>query len=313
MKKKRGLKINFSKVSNRTLYSLISIFLILTVAVGVYAYGTSNPSNFGHSAGEISGLKAFATDGIDSCPAGSSIRVINNAGTVTCETDDTGASAQNLNQVLSQGNNAGNNEIVNVNGLRIGSSSSPGAWGLYVDGQAYVSDYLRADGGINVGGSSNPGTDNLIVDGTTTLNGNLYLYGIPSANPAYYLCFAPTNGRVSYNSGICGASSKRFKQNISDLDYGLADILKFRPVTFQYKPEYSPDNSLKLGLIAEEVQNVVPELVTYDEQGKPQGVDYLATTSLLIKGIQQQQDEIEALKSENNKLSERLKVLEESI
>ena len=54
-------------------------------------------------------------------------------------------------------------------GLRLGSASSPGTWELYVNGQTYVSDYLRADGGIHVGGSSDPGTDNLIVDGTANI------------------------------------------------------------------------------------------------------------------------------------------------
>ncbi len=54
------------------------------------------------------------------------------------------------------------------NGLRLGSQSSPANWELFVDGQVYVQDYLRADGGIHVGGSSDPGTDNLIVDGKIT-------------------------------------------------------------------------------------------------------------------------------------------------
>ena len=59
----------------------------------------------------------------------------------------------------------GNSWYMESDGLRLGSQNSPGSWELYVDGQVYVSDYLRADGGIHVGGSSDPGTDNLIVDG----------------------------------------------------------------------------------------------------------------------------------------------------
>lgn len=52
MKKKRGLtiKINFS---NRWLYTFIVLGILAVIGVGVYAYGTSSPSTFGHSLGEI--------------------------------------------------------------------------------------------------------------------------------------------------------------------------------------------------------------------------------------------------------------------
>lgn len=48
---KRG-KNNF-KLSNRTLYSLITLGILAIFAVGVYSYGTASPSTFGHSAGEL--------------------------------------------------------------------------------------------------------------------------------------------------------------------------------------------------------------------------------------------------------------------
>jgi hypothetical protein len=52
MKKGRGIqiKINFT---NRWLYTFIAIGILAIVGVGVYAYGTSNPSTFGHSIGEL--------------------------------------------------------------------------------------------------------------------------------------------------------------------------------------------------------------------------------------------------------------------
>ncbi len=50
--KKRGLNLTF-KFSNRILYSLITVFILAIIGVGVYAYGTSAPSTFGHSLGEI--------------------------------------------------------------------------------------------------------------------------------------------------------------------------------------------------------------------------------------------------------------------
>jgi len=50
MKKKRGMKIN---LSNRWKYTFIVLGMLLVVAVGVYAYGTLNPSNMGHTAREM--------------------------------------------------------------------------------------------------------------------------------------------------------------------------------------------------------------------------------------------------------------------
>ena len=50
-------------------------------------------------------------------------------------------------------------------------------------------------------------------------------------------------------------------------------LLKLRPVTFLYKPEYDKgDRTLQYGLIAEEVAKVYPELVAYDSDGQPYSV-----------------------------------------
>ncbi len=47
-------------------------------------------------------------------------------------------------------------------------------------------------------------------------------------------------------------------------------LMKLRPVTFLYKPEYANgERTLQYGLIAEEVAKVYPELVAYDNDGQP--------------------------------------------
>ncbi|MDD5012515.1 MAG: hypothetical protein PHQ66_02630 [Candidatus Nanoarchaeia archaeon] len=50
MKKKKELVI---RIDNRLLYTIIAFGILAAVAVGVYAYGTSSPSVFGHSVGEL--------------------------------------------------------------------------------------------------------------------------------------------------------------------------------------------------------------------------------------------------------------------
>jgi Chaperone of endosialidase len=55
----------------------------------------------------------------------------------------------------------------------------------------------------------------------------------------------------------------------------------------------------EIGVIAEEVEVVVPEVVSYEENGKDaRGVDYSRLTALLIEAVKQQQREIRDLKSE---------------
>jgi len=68
-KKKRGIEIKI-KLSNRWLYFLVVIGILLIVGIGVWAYGTSDPSTFGHTASEISGLEDLS---IEVCPSGTSI------------------------------------------------------------------------------------------------------------------------------------------------------------------------------------------------------------------------------------------------
>jgi|WetSurMetagenome_2_1015567.scaffolds.fasta_scaffold580921_2 hypothetical protein len=60
MKKKRGMKKKVHS-SNRIIYFFVTLGILIAVAVGVYAYGTSNPAAFGHSGSEIAVDNAFCT------------------------------------------------------------------------------------------------------------------------------------------------------------------------------------------------------------------------------------------------------------
>jgi hypothetical protein len=71
----------------------------------------------------------------------------------------------------------------------------------------------------------------------------------------------------------------------------LSDQLKrLRPVTFRYKTD--PQAIRQYGLIAEEVDQVYPELVIRDEAGKIQGVRYEELAPMLLNEMQKQQQKI---------------------
>ncbi len=85
-------------------------------------------------------------------------------------------------------------------------------------------------------------------------------------------------------------------------------MLTLRPVTFSYKSD--PKNTKQYGLIAEEANEVYPEIVIRDEAGEIYSVNYMALIPLLLKQIQeleahnqaqdarvdQQQDQIDEMK-----------------
>lgn len=88
-------------------------------------------------------------------------------------------------------------------------------------------------------------------------------------------------------------SSARFKENINDMQDYSSDIMKLRPVTFNYI--VGEDRSLQSGLVAEEVAAVMPQLVVNDKEGLPQSVKYHDLPALLLNELQKQAKKIEYL------------------
>ena len=93
------------------------------------------------------------------------------------------------------------------------------------------------------------------------------------------------------SSGQLGTmtSSLRFKQQVRDMGDSTDLLLKLRPVTFFYKPEYeNGPRTLQYGLIAEEVAKVYPDLVAYGEDGKPYTVRYQYLAPMLLNELQKE-------------------------
>lgn len=81
-------------------------------------------------------------------------------------------------------------------------------------------------------------------------------------------------------------SSRRWKTNIETLHGALAKVERLRGVTYDEKDSRKHE----VGVIAEEVGAVVPEVVTYEDNGKDaRGVDYSRLTALLIEATKEQQ------------------------
>jgi DNA repair exonuclease SbcCD ATPase subunit len=111
-------------------------------------------------------------------------------------------------------------------------------------------------------------------------------------------------------------SSLRFKEQIADMGDSTSALMKLRPVTFVYKPEYqNGDRTLQYGLIAEEVAQVYPELVAYDNDGQPYSVRYQYLTPMLLNEAQRQyrraEAQAEVIKSQEQKIDSQQSQIEE--
>jgi len=118
-------------------------------------------------------------------------------------------------------------------------------------------------------------------------------------------------------NGTFQSSDERLKRNIQNVSLGLSDVLRLRPVTYQWRS--GKDQETKLGLIAQEVLDIVPQAVkTHDfvqdeeqnvsehkEELETYSINYSTLVPVLIKAIQEQQAIIEQLQRSVNELKEK--------
>jgi hypothetical protein len=101
---------------------------------------------------------------------------------------------------------------------------------------------------------------------------------------------------ITISGTITETSALRYKENIETIKGALDSVLKMRGVTYnKIGNEYK-----ELGVIAEEVYDIVPELITF-EDGEINSVAYSRTVGLLIEAVKEQQRQIEELKSLSGK------------
>jgi hypothetical protein len=126
-------------------------------------------------------------------------------------------------------------------------------------------------------------------------------------------------------NGTIQTSDISLKEKITPLTYGLKEIMQLKPVSFKWKQEQistfkipNTEKETKLGFIAQELQKIVPEVVEtsqwkeYEEnpgvlvkeEMARYGVSYSELIPVLIKAIQEQQLQIEAIKETNKYLNE---------
>jgi len=104
--------------------------------------------------------------------------------------------------------------------------------------------------------------------------------------------------------GVVQLSDARAKSNVRPIADALSQVARLRGVAFEWKADAAPgQRTRELGLIAQEVQQVVPEAVTISEHGA--GLSYSALVPLLIEAVKELKQENEQLKAKFAQLQQR--------
>jgi len=156
-------------------------------------------------------------------------------------------------------------------------------------GEVLISATTYSDGGNNI--SLQQG---LLKIGSATTNGTVSMY---FTNPNGVVGSVVTDGS---NTQFNTSSDYRLKEDLQDFN-GLDKVSKISVYDFKWKT----DESRSYGVMAHELQEVLPDAVSgdkdainEDESINPQGVDYSKIVPLLVKSIQELKAEVDLLKQE---------------
>ncbi len=138
----------------------------------------------------------------------------------------------------------------------------------YIDGALSVEDNVSARADLFVDYDA-------YVDGALSVGEDLSVVGNVEAEAFYY------------------SSDKRLKENITPLEENLSKILKLNGVSYNLKES----NDDRIGLLAQEVKEIFPEIVREDQEGML-SIDSSGLIATLIEAVKEQQSEIEELKEE---------------
>lgn len=110
---------------------------------------------------------------------------------------------------------------------------------------------------------------------------------------------------------VRGISDGRFKKDIVPIDQALAKVMKLKGVYYSYKDVERWGTKRQIGFIAQDIEKVIPEVVSDGSEYKTVNYQYL--TALLAEAMKEQQKQIEDLKIQNAWMKDKHKELEQKM
>jgi hypothetical protein len=196
----------------------------------------------------------------------------------------------------------GSNTVVGDNAM---SSNSTGSGNVAVGAGAL--DGSTGDSNVGVGqfsGHAVSTASNVICIGSQVFGANVdnscYIGNIWAQPGGSQAVFVGADGKLGAQ-----VSSRRFKEEIKQMNEASQSLFALTPVSFRYTKEIDPTGKAQFGLVAEDVAKVNPDLVIFDKTGKPYTVRYDQVNAMLLneflkehKTVQQQGQTIARLEKQ---------------
>ena len=224
-------------------------------------------------------------------------------------------------QSLTKTSSGNDNTVIGALSMRMADSQKPGFnEGNTAMGSQALGKIKRGNSntavGFKAGYNNGLGSGNVYIGAYAgpnkrkTENNKLYISNSPQSHLItgdFSSRGVTINGSLNSTQGISESSDVRLKKDIDPITLGLDAVLQLEGKTFKWSDE-SLSQETHIGLIAQDVEKVIPELVTEDENGF-KAIAYAKLTTILIEAIKDQQgqmtvqqDQIAALEKENTQL-----------
>ncbi|MHA2329715.1 MAG: tail fiber domain-containing protein, partial [Candidatus Hodarchaeales archaeon] len=154
--------------------------------------------------------------------------------------------------------------------------------------------FIGHEAGANTSGSNKLFIDNSNTDSPLIWGGFVANRIVINGNSTHN-----SNNRTFFVNGAAGGtgawnndSDGRMKKNITTIDQALEKVRNLRGVNFEWKETENHEEGLQMGFIAQEVEEVIPEVVS--NGGDSYSMQYSPLTALLVEAMKEQQNLIES-------------------
>jgi hypothetical protein len=186
------------------------------------------------------------------------------------------------------GNQAGNGNTLSYTGqpTQYPGAVTSGSNNTFIGNQSGLFSTTQHSNATAIGYQAKAGADNTLVLGGT---GSYAVHvGIGMVNPSEVLQVA---GNILASGTITQNSDRRLKTNVRPLTDALASVDKLRGVRYEFLPGKGPTGE-QVGVIAQEVEAVYPELVGTDPNTGIKSVNYAQLTPVLLEAIKELQTQV---------------------
>jgi hypothetical protein len=219
-----------------------------------------------------------------------------------------GASSMEMNEIGVENTAVGQSALLTGTGSRNTAIGASALWSISGGERnialGWQAGYDIVDGGFNIaiGNRGNAADSNTIRVGNANHQRAFVagIEGVMTGIPDAVTVLIDSNGQLGTVN-----SSARYKQDISAMGDASERLLSLTPVTFHYKQAYANgEKPVEYGLIAEQVAQVFPELVVFDEDNQPRTVKYRLLSTLLLNELQKQDRQLLSLTGQVAELNE---------